>query len=190
MITSFCSCVRQFASLWVLTLGALLALDPARGQGLPDSVGGGAQIVLSALGLLGVPYRFGGSDPATGMDCSGLVQYSARIGLGLELPRQSEAMSRSGAEVRRGQLQPGDLVFFNTLGRAFSHVGIYLGNEQFVHAPSERGQVRIERLTQHYWRARYNGARRLQGTATGVAPSESVVIDIFAADAYGDSIKP
>ncbi len=174
----------------MLALGALLALNPARGQGSPDRMGGGAQIVLSALGLLGVPYQFGGSDPATGMDCSGLVQYSARIGLGLELPRQSEAMSRSDVEVGRSELQAGDLVFFNTLGRAFSHVGIYLGDEQFVHAPSERGLVRIERLTQHYWRARYNGARRLQGTAPGAIAVESATIDIFAADAQSESIKP
>jgi cell wall-associated NlpC family hydrolase len=147
---------------------AALVLAPAgRGhaQGSGAGVGAAAEVVLSALGLVGVPYRYGGSDPASGLDCSGLVQYAVRAATGLLLPRQTEAISRSGIAVDAAQLQPGDLVFFNTLGRPFSHVGVYLGDQQFVHAPARRGQVRIEPLTHAYWKDRFNGARRLNGLA-------------------------
>ena len=126
---------------------------------------GSAELVLNAISLVGVPYRFGGSDPATGLDCSGLVHFVVRNVLGVQLPRQSEAMSQTGISVQRQQLQPGDLVFFNTLGRPFSHVGVYLGDEQFVHAPALRGRVRVETMTQTYWARRYSGARRLDGLA-------------------------
>ena len=130
-----------------------------------SSAGGAAELAVSAIGLLGVPYRFGGDDPAMGLDCSGLVRFVVRSVLGVQLPRQAEAISRAGIEVDRQQLQPGDLVFFNTLGRPFSHVGVYLGGEQFVHAPARRGQVRIEHISQPYWQRRFNGARRLAASA-------------------------
>jgi cell wall-associated NlpC family hydrolase len=129
--------------------------------------GSGSQIALTAIALVGVPYRYGGEDPATGMDCSGLVRYVVRGTLGFELPRQAEAMSRIGTGVEPAQLRPGDLVFFDTLGRPYSHVGVYLGDGQFVHAPTQRGQVRIERLSQPYWASRYNGARRLDESTEG-----------------------
>lgn len=120
-----------------------------------------AQLALGALGLVGAPYRYGGSDPATGLDCSGLVQYVVGNVLGLQLPRQTEAMSLVGTAVERDALRAGDLVFFNTLGRPFSHVGVYVDEGQFVHAPATRGRVRVESTTQPYWAKRYNGARRL-----------------------------
>lgn len=110
---------------------------------------------------LGVRYRFGGVSPSTGLDCSGLVLNVFRHAIGLQLPRTAREMSRLGEEIRRDQLQPGDLVFFNTLNRAYSHVGIYLGSDEFVHAPSSGGKVRIEKLSTRYWATRFNGGRRL-----------------------------
>ena len=124
--------------------------------------GAAAELVLGAIGLIGVPYRYGGDDPSLGLDCSGLVRFVVRRALGVQLPRQSEAISRMGAEVGRQELQPGDLVFFNTLGRPYSHLGVYLGDDRFVHAPARQGQVRVEQMTQPYWRNRFNGARRLE----------------------------
>lgn len=121
----------------------------------------GTELVLRALSLLGVNYRLGGTSPATGLDCSGLVRHVFSEAAGLVLPRRAEEMSRNGSVVRREQLRPGDLVFFNTLRRAFSHVGIYIGNGQFVHAPSSGGSVRVESLSGSYWTKRFNGARRV-----------------------------
>ena len=129
-----------------------------------------ADMVFAALGLVGVRYRYGGSDPSTGLNCSGLVYFVAREALSLHLPRQAEAMGRLGTPVERQALQPGDLVFFDTLGRPFSHVGVYLGDGQFVHAPTQGGEVRVESMAQRYWVRRYNGARRLGGERAG--PSE------------------
>lgn len=118
-------------------------------------------IVMRALSLLGVSYRFGGNRPETGLDCSGLVRLVFHDALGVVLPRRSSEISRAGNGVMLNQLRPGDLVFFNTLRRAFSHVGIYIGNDQFVHAPSSGGHVRIETINKRYWLARFDGARRL-----------------------------
>lgn len=115
----------------------------------------------SALDLLGIRYRRGGSSPEAGFDCSGFVSHVFRERLGLILPRSSREMSKSGEAVSREELQPGDLVFFNTMRHAFSHVGIYLGDNQFVHAPRSGGHVRVEDLRGSYWKKRFNGARRL-----------------------------
>jgi len=114
-----------------------------------------------AIDLLGIRYRRGGSSPEAGFDCSGFVSHVFREGLGLILPRSSREMSKSGQEVSREELRPGDLVFFNTMRHAFSHVGIYLGDNQFVHAPRTGGRVRVEDLDQSYWKKRFNGARRM-----------------------------
>ena len=114
-----------------------------------------------AMDLLGIRYRRGGSSPEVGFDCSGFVSHVFREGLGLVLPRSSKEMSRSGQEVSRDELRPGDLVVFNTMRNAFSHVGIYLGDNQFVHAPRTGGHVRVEDLNQSYWKKRFNGARRI-----------------------------
>ncbi len=115
-----------------------------------------------ALTLLGVPYRRGGASPESGFDCSGFVAHAFREGLGLVLPRSSSEMSKTGSSVDRNELRPGDLVFFNTMRRAFSHVGIYLGNGQFIHSPRAGGRVRIEDMSESYWKKRYNGARRVE----------------------------
>ena len=114
-----------------------------------------------ALDLLGIRYRRGGNSPEAGFDCSGFVSHVFREGLGLILPRSSKEMSKSGEIVPREDLRPGDLVFFNTMRSAFSHVGIYLGDHQFVHAPRAGGRVRIEDLRDGYWVKRFNGARRV-----------------------------
>ncbi|GAB4469347.1 MAG: hypothetical protein OHK0044_11370 [Burkholderiaceae bacterium] len=129
----------------------------------------GAEIALRALAHLGVPYRFGGDDPNRGFDCSGLVRYVFRDAFGIELPRRSDEIGRAGSAIERERVQPGDLVFFNTLGRAFSHVGIYIGDGRFVHAPAQRGQVRVDALEDRYWSARFDGARRLAGATAPVA---------------------
>ncbi|MGO3892013.1 MAG: C40 family peptidase [Paenalcaligenes sp.] len=115
----------------------------------------------AALSFLGTKYRYGGSGPETGFDCSGLVGYAAEKSLGLKLPRQSAELAKEGESVNRNDLQKGDLVFFNTRGARFSHVGIYIGNNKFVHAPRTGAVVRVEDMTVSYWNKRYNGARRL-----------------------------
>ena len=120
-----------------------------------------AQIAIEALSLVGIRYRYGGNSPEQGLDCSGLVRYVFREAGGTDLPRTSNEMSRRGQHVEKQDLQPGDLVFFNTLNRAFSHVGIYLGNNEFVHAPSAGRNVRVENMDMTYWKTRFNGARRV-----------------------------
>lgn len=129
---------------------------PQAGRTAPDSA-----LIGAALSQLGVRYRYGGSSPETGFDCSGLVAYSAEQSLGLKLPRNAAEIAGWGTSVARGELRPGDLVFFNTMGRRYSHVGIYMGADRFVHSPSAGGVVRVEDMKMAYWAKRYNGARRL-----------------------------
>ena len=117
-------------------------------------------VVGTALGLRGVPYRSGGSDPS-GFDCSGFVWYVFALH-GLELPRTVSALYAGGDKVNQDDLEPGDLVFFRTDGREVSHVGMAIGGEEFVHAPSARGEVRVERMGSEYWLPRYAGARRFR----------------------------
>lgn len=119
------------------------------------------ELVDQAMSYLGIRYRFGGTSPETGLDCSGLVLNVFRNAIGLDLPRTASEMARMGETIKRQELKPGDLVFFNTMRRAFSHVGIYLGDGQFVHAPSSGGKVRVENISSSYWAGRFNGARRL-----------------------------
>lgn len=118
-------------------------------------------IAATAMKFLGVKYRYGGGSPNTGFDCSGLVVYAAEKSLGLQLPRSSRDIAGEGESIKRDELRKGDLVFFNTRGHRFSHVGIYLGNRQFVHAPRTGAKVRVENMDIAYWAKRYNGARRL-----------------------------
>lgn len=115
----------------------------------------------TALNYLGVKYHFGGSIPTKGFDCSGLVSYAAEKSLGLKLPRRSAEIAQHGQSIKRNDLQKGDLVFFNTSGKRYSHVGIYVGDNKFVHAPRTGAVVRVEDMTINYWKQRYNGARRL-----------------------------
>jgi len=119
------------------------------------------EIVLRALSFIGVRYKYGGTTPDTGFDCSGLIRYVFNQATGKSLPGNAREISQVGASIDRTELQPGDLVFFNTLRRPFSHVGIYLGDSRFVHAPSRGGKVEIVDMSDRYWQTRYNGARRL-----------------------------
>ena len=120
-----------------------------------------SEALLQALLALGTDYHWGGASPATGYDCSGLVAHVFRQAWGLRLPHNARAQSEFGTPVSLAELRPGDLVFFNTEHRAFSHVGIYLGNGRFVHAPRTGEEVKVERLHIHYWLRRFDGARRL-----------------------------
>ena len=119
-----------------------------------------SELAQAALNYVGVRYRFGGASP-TGFDCSGLIYYTASKYMGVELPRVAASMATVGTSVQRSELQPGDLVFFNTRGFRNSHVGIYLGNNEFLHAPRTGTTVRVEKMGD-YWTKRYNGARRLE----------------------------
>jgi cell wall-associated NlpC family hydrolase len=119
------------------------------------------RVIATAKSQLGAPYAYAGSSPQAGFDCSGLVRYVFQATRGVDLPRTTFELARTGQNVTPPGLQPGDLVFFNTLRREFSHVGIYLGEERFIHAPATGGVVRIESLRTDYWLRRFNGARRL-----------------------------
>ena len=149
------------------TSGAALAEpivgeDPAPRPSLLDQTTTALQdLLLKGLALVGVNYRRGGTDPERGLDCSGFVQVVFREAVGLILPRTAAEMSRVGGPIDLSHLQPGDLVFFNTLRRAFSHVGIYVGDSKFMHSPRPGGAVRIEDMRTPYWRQRYDGARRV-----------------------------
>jgi cell wall-associated NlpC family hydrolase len=129
-----------------------------------------------AQSLLGVPYRYGGSSPDSGFDCSGFVSHVFRQTLNIDLPHSSLDISRHGLTIERNELLPGDLVFFNTLRRKFSHVGIYLGDNHFIHSPSRGETVRIEDMSIYYWQKKYNGARRILQQP----PLEQPVLDQFA----------
>lgn len=118
-------------------------------------------LVLKGLELVGINYRRGGTNPDTGLDCSGFVQVVFKDALGKLLPRTAKEQSTVGDVVDKNDLKPGDLVFFNTMRRAFSHVGIYLGDNRFMHAPRTGAEIRVEDMSQSYWVKRYNGARRV-----------------------------
>lgn len=129
-------------------------------SGLPaDATTDGYALSTTALSLRGAPYRDGGIDP-TGFDCSGFVRYVYQQH-GVPMPRAVREQFHVGRSVERDRLEAGDLVFFSTVAPGASHVGIMIGGEQFVHAPSERGVVRVENLSAQYWASRYIGARRV-----------------------------
>ena len=119
-----------------------------------------SDLVVNAMGYLGVPYRRGGTG-IQGFDCSGFVQAMYQKTLGLVLPHNAKAQAAATEKIDKTELQPGDLVFFNTLRRAFSHVGIYIGEGKFIHSPRAGGEVRIEDMRESYWVKRFNGARRV-----------------------------
>lgn len=114
-----------------------------------------------ARSLIGVHYKYGGNSPQSGFDCSGFVDHVFHHTLKIDLPRSSGEISRIGLSVSIRNLRTGDLVFFNTLRQKFSHVGIYLGDDRFIHAPSSGGSVRTENLLDPYWKTHYDGARRI-----------------------------
>lgn len=125
------------------------------------------ELMLRAISLSGIKYKFGGSSPETGFDCSGFVRYVFQQAANLTLPHGARALSQLGQTVTQENLQPGDLVFFNTLKSSFSHVGIYLGNHRFIHSPSAGKTVSVMDMSDGYWAQRFNGARRITSTKGG-----------------------
>jgi len=121
-------------------------------------------LINNAMQLIGVRYRWGGNTPQSGLDCSGFVRYVFNDTFGFLLPRKSAQMSKVGLQIGKEELRPGDLVFFNTMRHAFSHVGIYVGDNKFIHAPSRGKSIRVDDMTKVYWEKRYNGARRLDNS--------------------------
>lgn len=168
---------REFSrlALSVLCASALLLAacaggPPARhtsslprtpGKPMVDPSAGLEEISIQAMSLVGTPYRYGGNTPDSGFDCSGLVRYVVQRAASVNLPRTTEQMGQRGSSLDRSEVASGDLVFFNTTGRANSHVGIYVGQNRFVHAPATGGTVRLEDMGKAYWASRYNGARRV-----------------------------
>jgi len=150
----------------LLPLLALLSLQPAHATSSDD-------VSMYAVSLVGSPYRLGGTSPQTGLDCSGFVGHVFKQTAGILLPRDSRAISETAQPLSLSELLPGDLVFFNTLNRSYSHVGIYLGDDRFVHAASSRtGGVMVSSLGDRYWRERFDGARRV------ISPSPAQPLDV------------
>jgi cell wall-associated NlpC family hydrolase len=175
-MTTFSKIIREWSSIGICAIaasvcmsGGAYAADPAPADGLSNTAlaklqnltNRASELAIHAMGMIGIRYKLGGTAPESGLDCSGLVRYLFKEVWGTDLPRTSEEISRVGQNVDTQNLQPGDLVFYNTLRRSFSHVGIYLGDNKFIHAPSSGGQVRIESMDVGYWKNRFNGARRI-----------------------------
>ena len=127
-----------------------------------------SELVVDAMGFLGVPYKRGGNTVETGFDCSGFVRAMYEQSIGLILPRRAEQQAAATQNIDRSELKPGDLVFFNTMRRTFSHVGIYVGEGRFIHSPKPGAEVRVENMSVSYWANRFDGARRVQ-TSTSSA---------------------
>ncbi|MFP6558788.1 C40 family peptidase [Paraburkholderia sp. B3] len=147
-----------------------------RPPGFPDFVDhsiGREEISIEAMGLVGIPYRWGGNTPDSGFDCSGLVKYVLARAASVDLPRTTAEMSERGQSINPDEIAAGDLVFFNTTGRAHSHVGIYVGKLRFVNAPSTGGTVRLDYLTNPYWAKRFDGIRRMAPPRQTPAPFET-----------------
>ncbi len=142
-----------------------------------------SDMVLSAMNFLGVPYRRGGNSAEQGFDCSGFTRHVFEASLGLVLPRRADEQASAAGliKVKRDELKPGDLVFFNTLKRSFSHVGIYIGEGKFIHSPRTGGEVRVEDMRYAYWSKRFTGARRAQPLAEGAVPAAQAAVPAPAA---------
>ena len=143
-----------------------------------------SELVVNAMGFLGVPYKWGGTDADTGFDCSGFVVSVYQQSIGLLLPRKSEQQAAATQKIDQTDLQPGDLVFFNTMRRTFSHVGIYVGNGKFIHAPKAGAEVRVESMGGSYWQRRFNGARRVLANGAEpvqLAPAATSLVDAASA---------
>ena len=131
-----------------------------------------SDLVVPAMGFLGVPHRRGGTSAETGFDCSGFVRAMYEKTAGLLLPRRADQQAAFAEKIDKKDLQPGDLVFFNTMRRAFSHVGIYVGDGKFIHSPRSGSEVRVEDMQQSYWKRRFDGARRVT-TTVAEAPAQA-----------------
>lgn len=131
------------------------------GDSIRNATDRAARLVSTAMESIGAPYRRGGNSAETGFDCSGFVRAAFEQAAGMLLPRRAEEQAAATRRIDKAELEPGDLVFFNTLRRAYSHVGIYLGEGRFIHAPRSGARVRIEDMHSSYWKKRFNGARRV-----------------------------
>ena len=176
--------MSKWLCVLLLTLTQLANAAPAGGNDAPDSerrpleqnllhqldtarhtvVDRTSDLVVTALGFLGVPYRRGGNSVETGFDCSGLVRAIYGQTIGLVLPRRADEQAQATQTIEKKDLQPGDLVFFNTMRRAFSHVGVYIGEGKFIHAPRTGATVRVENMQTSYWKMRFDGARRVSAS--------------------------
>jgi cell wall-associated NlpC family hydrolase len=136
-----------------------------------------SELVVRAMGFLGVPYRRGGNSFETGLDCSGFVRAIYLQSIGLILPRRAEQQAAATQNIDKRDLQPGDLVFFNTMRRTFSHVGIYIGEGRFIHSPKPGAEVRVESMSVAYWNRRFDGARRV---ASGLDDSTTIASQVPA----------
>jgi cell wall-associated NlpC family hydrolase len=189
--------LRVRALAFALAAMPVLLLTPAANAARPEPMASQARsaqgpapgvlqraqdLAIYALGLIGVDYKYGGSSPEHGLDCSGLVRYVFQEVVGVTLPRTSREMARLGGRVAQADLRAGDLVFFNTRSSPFSHVGIYLGDNRFIHAPHRGGEVEIVAMTQHYWQQRYDGARRLIGVLPDLISSAHAEPTALSAD--------
>lgn len=147
------------------TAGSVQAHSLAEASAKPDPsltfTSRAGELLFRAMALLGTRYARGGRSPETGFDCSGFVGYLFGEVMNVTLPRSAHEIVRLGEDVEAHALEPGDLVFYNTLRRPFSHVGIFIGDGKFIHAPASGGAVRTERMDERYWRKRWNGARRI-----------------------------
>jgi cell wall-associated NlpC family hydrolase len=178
---------RLFTSLALTLACSLAAAEPASstdpmgdllaGKGLMARLEGVRQnmssvasdLVVNAMSFLGVRYKYGGNDVDEGLDCSGFVRAVYEQTLGMVLPRRAAEQADATQTISRAELKPGDLVFFNTMRSAFSHVGIYVGDNKFIHAPRTGARVRIEDMRESYWVQRFNGARRVDASASSIA---------------------
>ena len=143
--------------------GLLSQLDQVR-QNVSNKA---SELVVNAMGFLGVPYKRGGSTVESGFDCSGFVRAMYEQSIGLVLPRRAEQQAAATQDIDKSELKPGDLVFFNTLKRTFSHVGIYIGEGRFIHSPKPGAEVRVENMGVDYWAKRFDGARRVKTPVPG-----------------------
>lgn len=146
-----------------------------------------SDLVSTAIGLLGIPYLRGGNSAETGFDCSGFVRAIYKETIGLVLPRSSDQQANATQKIDKDELKPGDLVFFNTMKRTFSHVGIYLGEGKFIHSPRSGASVRIEDMRIPYWNVRFDGARRVQGDGMDTAKVSAMSATAMAATGSGTS---
>ncbi len=152
----------KYLILLIVLLAAGCGEAPVRKQeAAPPQTGMRDEVVLYALGLMGVDYRFGGKNPSSGLDCSGMVSYIYKNAVGMDLPHNASRIEKMARKIEPAALKPGDLVFFDTQHRHYSHVGIYIGNGRFVHAPGTDGKIKISNLSSGYFARRFDGAGTL-----------------------------
>lgn len=153
-----------------------------------------SEITSYALSLIGVDYKFGGNSPEQGLDCSGLIRYVFQQATGISLPRTAREQARVGESVAVDKLQPGDLVFFNTRRFQFSHVGLYIGDNRFIHAPSSGGSVEVVSLEKQYWQKAFNGARRviqsIPELGLVMSPAEAAAPLMMAMPPHSTNVAP